>query len=92
MKPFLKGYILLFSLSAIFLAGCESHEKREFNAGCQQGGLKRSTCSCIYDRLEQHYSPEVMKDMAHPSLTKNTIPADFAETLTSSTQQCISQR
>lgn len=93
MKQTLKGALLLFSLSAVLLAGCESREKREFNAGCQQGGLKRSICSCIYDRLEQHYSREVMRQMTNPEISQRmTPPHDFMDFAATATQQCAQSR
>jgi hypothetical protein len=51
-------------LSSILLTACDSKVKRDFKAGCQAGGLDRSTCGCIYDKVEAHYSPEFMEKMA----------------------------
>jgi len=74
----LLGIVLL---AAAVLAGCESKSKRDFNAGCQSGGTDRSTCSCVYDRLEAHYSPAFMEKL----------PQDFTEQMLRAAQACQSR-
>lgn len=68
-------------LTTIVLAGCESKAKREFNAGCQSSGTDRSTCSCVYDKLEARYSPAVMQQLSEQHLNQFVLPPDFAESM-----------
>ena len=56
--------VMTIVLSSTLLTACDSKVKRDFKAGCQAGGLDRSTCGCIYDKVEAHYSPEFMEKMA----------------------------
>ncbi|MHA3083231.1 hypothetical protein ACX1NX_08690 [Acinetobacter sp. ANC 5383] len=93
MKQHWRLGILLLTCSATLLTGCESRAKREFNAGCQQSGVKRAICSCIYDRIEQHYSPETMQRMTDPELSQRmSPPSDFMNVVATATQQCAPSR
>ena len=78
-------------LTTIVLAGCESKAKREFNAGCQSGGTDRSTCSCVYDKLEARYSPAVMQQLSEQHLNQFVLPPDFAESMLRAAQYCQSR-
>ena len=55
----------LTSLALISLvmmtAGCASKTERQFISGCKTGGIDGSTCSCIYDRLEDKYGEDDLK-------------------------------
>lgn len=75
-------------LTVVTLAGCESKAKREFNAGCQSGGTDRSTCSCVYDKLEAHYSPTVMQKISEQNLNQFDVPPDFADRMIQAAQYC----
>nr|WP_254633340.1 hypothetical protein [Acinetobacter seifertii] len=77
-------------LSAVSIAGCESKSKLDFNAGCQSGGTNRSTCSCVYDRLEAHYSPEVMEKLGQQNVSQLDLPRDFTEQMLRAAQACQS--
>ncbi|MFW1955168.1 hypothetical protein ACG91D_06185 [Acinetobacter guillouiae] len=77
--------------TAVLLTGCESKAKRDFNAGCQSGGSDRSACSCVYDKLEAHYSPAVMEKMADQNVSRLDLPADFGEQKYRAAQACQSR-
>ncbi len=56
----------LTSLALISLvmmtAGCASKTERQFISGCKTGGINGSTCSCIYDKLENKYGEDALKE------------------------------
>ncbi len=56
----------LTSLALISLvmmtAGCASKTERQFISGCKTGGIDGSTCSCIYDKLENKYGEDGLKE------------------------------
>ena len=56
----------LTSLALISLvmmtAGCASNTERQFISGCKTGGIDGSTCSCIYDKLENKYGEDGLKE------------------------------
>ena len=56
----------LTSLALISLvmmtAGCASKTERQFISGCKTGGIDSSTCSCIYDKLENKYGEDGLKE------------------------------
>lgn len=78
----------LFSLLLVFLlVGCSSPMKRQFVAGCSQGGMvaDKDMCECLYDKTEEYYGEDELKRMA----VKNEIPPDFIEKAFSFAEQCI---
>lgn len=85
--PFM-GVVLL---TAVAMTGCESKSKRDFNAGCQSGGTDRSTCSCVYDKLESHYSPDVMEKLGQQNVSQLDLPRDFTEQMLRAAQACQSR-
>ena len=76
--------------TAVVLTGCESKSKRDFNAGCQSGGTDRSTCSCVYDKLEAHYSPQFMEQLGEQQVSQLDLPHDFSEQMLRAAQACQS--
>ncbi|MCG7220105.1 hypothetical protein [Acinetobacter sp. AG3] len=74
--------------TAVVLTGCESKSKRDFKAGCQSGGTDRSSCSCVYDKLEAHYSPAVMEKLAQQNVSRLDLPQDFGEQMYRAAQTC----
>ena len=52
--------LVLISL-ALVATGCASKAERQFISGCKTGGIDGSTCSCIYDRLEDKYGEDDLK-------------------------------
>lgn len=85
------SFVGLSLLTAISLAGCESKSKRDFNAGCQSGGTDRSTCSCVYDKLEAHYSPQFMEQLGEQQVSQLDLPHDFSEQMLRAAQACQSR-
>ena len=53
--------LVLISL-ALMAAGCASKAERQFISGCKTGGIDGSTCSCIYDKLENKYGEDGLKE------------------------------
>ena len=55
--------ISLVLISVAFMAsGCASKTERQFISGCKTGGIDGSTCSCIYDKLEDKYGEDGLKN------------------------------
>ena len=52
--------LVLISL-ALMTTGCASKAERQFISGCKTGGIDGSTCSCIYDKLEDKYGEDDLK-------------------------------
>ena len=47
---------------ALMASGCASKTERQFISGCKTGGIDGSTCSCIYDKLENKYGEDGLKE------------------------------
>ena len=47
---------------ALMVSGCASKTERQFISGCKTGGIDGSTCSCIYDKLENKYGEDGLKN------------------------------
>ncbi|WP_180165067.1 hypothetical protein [Acinetobacter sp. YH12049] len=47
---------------ALMTSGCASKTERQFISGCKTGGIDGSTCSCIYDKLEDKYGEDGLKN------------------------------
>ena len=47
---------------ALMSSGCASKTERQFISGCKTGGIDGSTCSCIYDKLENKYGEDGLKE------------------------------
>lgn len=83
--------VTILVLGSTLLTACDSKVKRDFKAGCQAGGLDRSTCGCIYDKIEAHYSPEFMEKMADVTVRETMQPPeDFNVVMANAIQQCQS--
>lgn len=52
--------LVLISLT-LMTTGCASKAERQFISGCKTGGIDGSTCSCIYNRLEDKYGEDDLK-------------------------------
>ena len=48
--------------------GCRPMSKNEFNTRCVWAGHDLSACNCIYNSLEQHYSPQFVESLPKLSL------------------------
>lgn len=57
--------LVLISI-ALMASGCASKTERQFISGCKTGGIDGSTCSCIYDKLEDKYGEDGLKIICTP--------------------------
>ncbi|SSP41418.1 Uncharacterised protein [Acinetobacter baumannii] len=62
--------------------------KNEFNTRCVWAGHDLSACNCIYNSLEQHYSPQFVESLAKLSLQNIDAKMNFVETMNQTMQQC----
>ncbi|MCF0263473.1 hypothetical protein KW868_03215 [Acinetobacter guillouiae] len=53
--------LALISLT-LMIAGCASKTECQFISGCKTGGIDGNTCSCIYDKLEDKYGEDGLKN------------------------------
>ena len=53
---------LALIILTLMIAGCASKTERQFISGCKTGGIDGSTCSCIYDKLENKYGEDGLKE------------------------------
>ena len=70
------------------VSGCDIHTQQEFEKICLSSGHSKTSCECIYQRLEQTYSPKLMQRLEHVSLQSPVLPRDFAPTFLSTMQRC----
>ncbi|MEI1682588.1 hypothetical protein V8P49_15420 [Acinetobacter baumannii] len=70
------------------VSGCDIHTQQEFEKICLSGGHTQASCDCIYQRLEQVYSPQLMQRLEHVSLQSPALPLDFAPTFFSVMRRC----
>ncbi|MBD9415244.1 hypothetical protein IB234_11835 [Pseudomonas sp. PDM16] len=60
-----KSAFLVISLSLV-LAACSDENSKvrgEFLAGCVQGGAPKSTCSCVFEKLQDVYTTAELQQM-----------------------------
>jgi hypothetical protein len=79
---------LSFVLGNLGISGCNLYTQQEFEKICLSGGHTQASCDCIYQRLEQAYSPKLMQHLEHVSLQSPVLPQDFAPTFFSVMQRC----
>ncbi|EHU3264597.1 hypothetical protein [Acinetobacter baumannii] len=70
------------------VSGCDLRKQQEFEKICLSGGHTQASCDCIYQRLEQVYSPQLMQRLEHVSLQSPALPQDFAPTFFSVMRRC----
>ncbi|MDO7447302.1 hypothetical protein Q5X56_07905 [Acinetobacter baumannii] len=70
------------------VCGCDLRTQQEFEKICLSGGHTQASCDCIYQRLEQVYSPQLMQRLEHISLQSPALPQDFAPTFFSMMRRC----
>lgn len=46
----------------ILISGCSSPTKSLFVKECVEGGDKKKTCSCTYEKLVEHYGEDRLRD------------------------------
>jgi len=79
------GGLLFVSLAS---AGYKHPAQRDFYLKCITAGHSRSSCLCIYHRLERQYSPKFMHKLGSLSLQSPEVPRDFVKTMLRTMQQC----
>ncbi|MCY1416841.1 hypothetical protein D9M71_323580 [compost metagenome] len=84
-KPILA---LSFILGSLGISGCNLHTQQDFEKICLSGGHTQASCECIYQRLEQAYSPKLMQRLEHVSLQSPVLPQDFAPNLFGIIRRC----
>ncbi|MDV7503507.1 hypothetical protein R4512_10260 [Acinetobacter baumannii] len=84
---FLYRFVLV-SLLTIGVMGCRPMSKNEFNTRCVWAGHDLSACNCIYNSLEQHYSPQFVESLPKLSLQNIDAKMNFVETMNQTMQQC----
>ncbi|HCQ9568840.1 TPA: hypothetical protein OMP93_000564 [Acinetobacter baumannii] len=70
------------------VSSCDLRTQQEFEKICLSGGHTQASCDCIYQRLEQVYSPQLMQRLEHVSLQSPALPQDFAPTFFSVMRRC----
>ncbi|HAV5308890.1 hypothetical protein [Acinetobacter baumannii] len=70
------------------VSDCDLRTQQEFEKICLSGGHTQASCDCIYQRLEQVYSPQLMQRLEHVSLQSPALPQDFAPTFFSVMRRC----
>ncbi|HAV5586757.1 hypothetical protein KTI87_09355 [Acinetobacter nosocomialis] len=87
---FLYRFVLvsLLIIGTLNLMGCRPMSKNEFNTRCVWAGHDLSACNCIYNSLEQHYSPQFVESLPKLSLQNIDAKMNFVETMNQTMQQC----
>jgi len=75
-------------ISSISLLGCRSISKNEFNRHCVWAERALSQCNCIYNSLEEHYSPQFVENLPKVSLQNIDADMHFVETMNETMYQC----
>lgn len=63
----MKIKVILLLLVSSIIYGCSDENKvvrGEFLAGCVQGGAPKSICSCTFEKLEEKYTPDELKQLS----------------------------
>lgn len=68
--------------------GCRPMSKNEFNTRCIRSGHDLPECNCIYNALEQHYSPQFVESLPKVSLQNIDANMNFVEIMNTTIQQC----
>jgi len=88
MKFYKTILVLGLVVSDYSVSGCDIHTQQEFEEICLSGGHTLASCDCIYQRLEQVYSHQLMQGLEHVSLQSPALPQDFAPTFFSVIRRC----
>ncbi|NNH25300.1 hypothetical protein [Acinetobacter terrestris] len=82
----IQSLIVLISCSLLML-GCASKTERQFISGCKSGGIEGSTCSCIYDKLEDKYGEDGLKNNIYTLQQTESFQMDMVNT----SYQCMKE-
>jgi len=88
MKIYKPLLALSFILGSYGVSVYDPETHQEFEKICLSGGHSEASCDCIYQRLEQVYTPKLMQGLEHVSLQSPVLPRDFAPTFFSVMQRC----
>ncbi|HHP5038969.1 TPA: hypothetical protein ACSB55_002855 [Acinetobacter baumannii] len=88
MKFYKTILVLGLVVGDYIVSGCDLRTQQEFEKICLSGGHSQASCDCIYQRLEQVYSPKLMQRLEHVSLQSPALPQDFAPTFFSVMRRC----
>ena len=72
---------------ALMASGCASKTERQFISGCKTGGIDGSTCSCIYDKLEDKYGEDGLKNNLYTPQQTESFPMDMVNV----SSQCMKE-
>ncbi|MEM9993388.1 MAG: hypothetical protein AAGE79_04530 [Acinetobacter pittii] len=75
---------------SVAFAGQKNSPHRDFYLKCIAAGHSRASCTCIYHRLERHYSSKLMHKLGSLSLQSPEIPRDFVKSMMRTMQKCQS--
>ena len=75
----------LVGACVVSLAGCSSQFEKGVKQGCYNMGGSRSYCSCVYDKVEEHYGKQVMRRIERMTY----MPNDLDSVMYQSGQQCV---
>lgn len=83
----MKNKILMgvVGVSVLILNGCSSQFEKGVKQGCYNMGGSRSYCSCVYDKVEEHYGHKVIRQIERMSY----LPADLDRVMYQSGEQCV---
>ncbi|MHC0017812.1 hypothetical protein ACW2B4_08650 [Acinetobacter pittii] len=83
----MKNKILMgvVGVSVLIMNGCSSDFEKGMKKGCHNMGGSRSYCSCVYDKVEEHYGKTVMRQIERV----NYLPADLDRVMYQSGEQCV---
>lgn len=75
------------TFATLLLTGCASKTERQFVNGCKTGGIDGSTCSCIYQKLENKYGEDGLKSNLY-TMHQTT---SFQQDMIQSSMQCMQE-
>lgn len=80
-------YAVLAGLASVLLMGCASKTERQFISGCKASGVDSDICSCIYNKLEDKYGEEDLKNNMYTFHQTDAFQHDTAN----ATFQCMKE-
>jgi hypothetical protein len=86
MKKFV--CISLFLGFLVSTTGCESHAEKSIKSTCRAVGNDSSFCSCVYDKLEDHYTSSDLEKMYEG---KKAMPEDMSSVDSRAMLECHSE-
>lgn len=78
---------VLAGLASVLLMGCASKTERQFISGCKASGVESDICSCIYDKLEDKYGEDDLKNNMYTFHQTDAFQQDTAN----ATFQCLKE-